>query len=93
MRKLTVPAAVFGAICASAFTTSAHAWGDEGHKVVCEIAISQVKSSTRAAILELIRADGEFDTFSGLMHLARSSAEASAGALRKPLARYDRPDK
>jgi hypothetical protein len=32
--------------------------------VVCEIAISQVKPSTRAAIVELIRADGEFDSFS-----------------------------
>jgi hypothetical protein len=42
----------------------AYAWGDEGHKVVCEIAISQVKPSTRAAIIELIRADGEFNSFS-----------------------------
>jgi hypothetical protein len=45
-------------------TSPAYAWGDEGHKAVCEIAISQVKPSTRAAINELIRTDGEFDTFS-----------------------------
>jgi hypothetical protein len=42
----------------------AYAWGDDGHKVVCEIAFNQVKPSTRAAIVELIKADGEFNTFS-----------------------------
>jgi hypothetical protein len=38
--------------------------GDEGHKVVCQIAFYKVKTSTRTAIVKLIQADGEFDTFS-----------------------------
>src|SRR5262245_41677889 len=61
MRKLPIAAAF---LVASAIATNALAWGDEGHKVVCEIALSQVKPSTRTAIAELIRIDSEFDTFS-----------------------------
>src|SRR5882757_1933663 len=40
--------------------------GDEGHQIVCEIAFKQVKSSTRSAITELLRADTDnpFTTFS-----------------------------
>ena len=53
MRKLPLAAAL---LVASTIATDAYAWGDEGHKVVCEIALSQVKPSTRAAIVELIKA-------------------------------------
>jgi S1/P1 Nuclease len=42
----------------------AHAWGDTGHKVVCEIAFRLAQPDTRAAIRKLIRSDTEFDTFS-----------------------------
>jgi len=49
MRKLPLAAAL---LVASAIATDAYAWGDEGHKVACEIAFSQVKPSTRAAITE-----------------------------------------
>jgi len=61
MRKPTVAVALFGAICA--FTTEAFAWGDEGHKTVCQIAFDKVKPSTRAAIVRLIQADGQFQSF------------------------------
>ncbi|MCA1386034.1 MULTISPECIES: S1/P1 nuclease [unclassified Bradyrhizobium] len=47
-----------------AFCTSASAWGDEGHKIVCEIAYRLALPDTRAAVRKLIRADTEFDTFS-----------------------------
>jgi hypothetical protein len=60
MKKQSVVVALLCVLLAG----RAFAWGDEGHKVVCEIAFNQVKPSTRAAILELIRADGEFDSFS-----------------------------
>ena len=60
MRKLSFVATLLCFL----ITGRAFGWGDEGHKVVCEIAISQVKPSTHAAITELIRADGEFDSFS-----------------------------
>jgi hypothetical protein len=42
----------------------AFAWGDEGHRIVCEIAYRLAQPDTRAAIRKLIRADSEFDTFS-----------------------------
>jgi hypothetical protein len=59
MRKLAIVVSLLGVLGVG----PAYAWGDEGHKVVCEIAIGQVKPSTRSAILELIKADGEFNTF------------------------------
>lgn len=43
---------------------AANAWGDEGHKVICQIAFDKVKPSTRAAIARLIKADGQFQSFS-----------------------------
>jgi hypothetical protein len=42
----------------------AWAWGDQGHKVICEIALRLVQTSTRTEIQKLISADSRFDTFS-----------------------------
>jgi len=61
MRKLPLAATL---LVASVFATDAYAWGDEGHKVVCQIAFDKVKPSTRTAIVKLIQADGEFQSFS-----------------------------
>lgn len=44
--------------------SNAHAWGDEGHRIVCEIAFRLAQADTRAAVRKLIRSDTEFDTFS-----------------------------
>jgi hypothetical protein len=64
MRSL-VPAVVFLSVtCVSAVTSDALAWGDEGHKTICQIAFDKVKPSTRAAIVRLIQADGQFQSFS-----------------------------
>jgi S1/P1 Nuclease len=46
-----------------AFCNNASAWGDTGHKIVCEIAFRLAQSDTRAAIRKLIRSHTEFDTF------------------------------
>lgn len=51
------------AVLLLAFCTSASAWGDEGHKIVCEIAYRLAQPDTRAAVRKLIRTDSEFDTF------------------------------
>ena len=61
MRKLILAAA---SLAASAIATDAYAWGDAGHKVVCQIAFDRVKPSTRTAIVPLIQADGEFQSLS-----------------------------
>jgi hypothetical protein len=42
----------------------AWAWGDEGHKVICEIALRLVQPNTRAEIQKLISADERFNSFS-----------------------------
>jgi hypothetical protein len=55
------------ALAALAFTLfcgEARAWGDLGHKVICEIAFRSVQPDTRAAINRLMQLDGEFKTFS-----------------------------
>ena len=36
------------------------AWGDEGHEVICEIAIRLAQPSTRAEIRKLIGTDEQF---------------------------------
>jgi S1/P1 Nuclease len=42
----------------------AWAWGDQGHKVICEIAIRLAQPSTRAEIQKLISNDERFTSFS-----------------------------
>ena len=64
MWKLRIIVSLMSAVGASAVTSGAHAWGDMGHKTICEIAMAKVKPSTRAAIIKLINADGEFESFS-----------------------------
>jgi hypothetical protein len=47
-----------------AMSCNAWAWGDEGHKVVCEIALRLVQPSTRGEIQKLISTDERFASFS-----------------------------
>jgi nuclease S1 len=51
------------AMAVVALSGDARAWGDEGHKIVCEIAFRLAQPDTRAAVRKLIRSDTEFDTF------------------------------
>jgi hypothetical protein len=44
--------------------SDALAWGDLGHKVICEIALRRVTPTTRAAIDALMKADPEYSSFS-----------------------------
>jgi hypothetical protein len=55
---LTIVASVAGA------PRDAWAWGDEGHKVVCEIAMRLVQPTTRTEIQKLISTDERFGSFS-----------------------------
>jgi S1/P1 Nuclease len=58
MRYFMLAALALLSVCGEA-----RAWGDEGHKVVCEIAFRLAQPDTRAAVRKLIRSDTEFDTF------------------------------
>ena len=43
---------------------SVWAWGDVGHKVVCEIAFHELTDKARAEVIRLVRKDTEFKAFS-----------------------------
>lgn len=45
-------------------SSGALAWGDLGHRVICEIAFREVRDGTRQRIKDLIRRDPEFTRFS-----------------------------
>jgi hypothetical protein len=45
-------------------SSDAWAWGDQGHKVICEIAMRLVRPNTRAEIQKLISTDERFASFS-----------------------------
>ena len=47
-----------------AAASPAGAWGDVGHKVVCEIAFQELTDRARAEVIRLIRKDQEFKAFS-----------------------------
>jgi len=59
MRYILLAALSLVSLCGEA-----RAWGDTGHKIVCEIAFRLAQPDTRAAVRKLIRSDTEFDTFS-----------------------------
>ena len=50
MRQLPFAASFLVAL---AIATDAYTWGDEGHKLVCQIAFDKVKPSTRSAGVRL----------------------------------------
>ena len=43
--------------------SSLWAWGDVGHKIVCEIAFHELNDTARAKVTELIGRDPEFQSF------------------------------
>jgi hypothetical protein len=47
-----------------AISSDAWAWGDQGHKVVCEIAFRLVQPNTRTEIRKLISTEERFSSFS-----------------------------
>jgi hypothetical protein len=56
--------AAFGLLAGLLVTREAWAWGDEGHKIVCEIAMRLAAPGTQAEVRRLMAADTEFRTFS-----------------------------
>jgi hypothetical protein len=59
LRLLVALLLMSGGVCPDAW-----AWGDEGHKVVCEIAFRLVQPNTRAEIKTLISTDDRSTNFS-----------------------------
>ena len=51
------------ALACFARAPDALAWGDEGHRIICEIALREVGETTRARIKQLLKGDAEFTSF------------------------------
>src|SRR6185295_8498496 len=61
----TVLAAAAAMLVVLAAASPAGAWGDVGHKVICEIAFQELTARARTEVVRLIRKDAEFRVFSG----------------------------
>ena len=61
MRPLIVLAWLLGT---AAMSSSALAWGDVGHRVVCQIAYEELKPEIKARVDALVAIDPQFHTFS-----------------------------
>lgn len=51
------------AVCISTAASAANAWGQTGHRVVCEIAFQELNDEARSEVIRLIRKDNEFRYF------------------------------
>jgi hypothetical protein len=60
------------------------AWGDLGHRIICEIAFQELNGTARERVKQLIQRDPQFDTFR-VLRLARPSPAPSDRALRQPI--------
>jgi hypothetical protein len=64
IRRAPLAMAVTAAVAVLAAAGSVWAWGDVGHKVVCEIAFHELTDHARAEVVRLIKKDTEFKAFS-----------------------------
>ena len=64
LRESSVRRILLSLVVLFPISSDAWAWGDEGHKVICEMAFRLVQPSTRAEIKKLISNDEQFNTFS-----------------------------
>ena len=60
MRFLMVLAAIIGA---ALMPSSAFAWGDVGHRVICQIAYDELRPEIKARVDALVAIDPKFRTF------------------------------
>lgn len=51
-------------LVSSLLAHNVYAWGDTAHEIICEIAFKELNSEARRAVMELIKKDAEFSTFS-----------------------------
>ena len=64
MRIRRVAGTILVFLAGVAWAQSAAAWGDLGHKVVCEIAFQGLNQKAKQEVVRLIRTDPDFKTFS-----------------------------
>jgi hypothetical protein len=54
---------LLASVLALLWPTPALAWGDIGHRIICEIAFQELEPAMRERVKAMIRRDPEFDTF------------------------------
>jgi S1/P1 Nuclease len=64
MRPLREAAAFLGLVIATGWSGQAWAWGDLGHKIICEVAFQELNGTARFEVRRLIRLDPDFSFFS-----------------------------
>jgi len=74
-----------------AISSDAWAWGDQGHKVICEIAFPLAQPNTRAEIRKLIGTDEQFKTFGDACTWPDHPRQRTKRAFREPAERFGRP--
>ena len=62
-RSRQFKSAIAASLVFFAASADAFAWGDLGHKVICEIALRRVAPATRARVEELISGDADYKSF------------------------------
>jgi hypothetical protein len=60
MRSLLI-----GVIFAASLSPPASAWGDLGHRIICQIAFEELRPEIRARVGALIAIDPRYRTFAG----------------------------
>lgn len=63
MRRLALFAGAAAAAFAPLPLTPAHAWGKDGHRIVCAIAYRNLTATAKAEVDRLIAADGRYQSF------------------------------
>ena len=66
--------------------SSAWAWGDLGHKIVCQIAFQELNDKARAEVVRLIALDSTFDSFTDACTWPEASGVERPGATISRLA-------
>ncbi len=54
----------------SAYSSTAHAWGQTAHTIICEIAFQELTDAARTEVKRLIRLDTDYSTFAASCHWA-----------------------
>jgi hypothetical protein len=63
MRTLRTAAAFLALVIATGWSGQAWAWGDLGHKIICEVAFQELNDTSGREVRRLIRLDLEFSRF------------------------------
>jgi hypothetical protein len=68
---------ILAALVFLSLTGGAQAWGDVGHKIICEVAFKLAQPRTQDQIQKLIALDSEYKTIPAYLRITHGSAQKS----------------